>query len=65
MLEIYLKRKRELEQKIKSNEDWLVKNWTLGKQVRRDCNYNIYKDKEELKLIEQSIKDISGRGSAG
>lgn len=60
MLANYLKRKRELEAKIKSNQNWLDKSYSLDKRTRRDCSFNIYKDKKELELIEQAIKDIGG-----
>lgn len=61
MLNDYLKRKKELESKIRSNKDWLRNNiFKIDKQTRRDCNYNIYRDEQELKKIDEAIKDISG-----
>lgn len=58
--EEYLFRKRELESKIKSNENWLSENWHLGKQIRRDCQYNIDRDKKELELINEALNDWGG-----
>ncbi len=38
----------ELHRRITSNKDWLSKNWTLGKDVRKCCEEVIAKDEGEL-----------------
>ncbi len=46
-------RRAELKRRIAANEDWMSKNWHLGKEVRHGCESNIDKDKRELATLEK------------